>query len=387
MKKLHIVFINVMLMGLITASSCLPAQDTLKILTYNIQGMKPGTQPGMRLAFIIEKIIELDPDIIGLQEVNEDVSGSGLDNQGMAITKALSDNTGLDYHYYQEFTHKSWDNQFNEYIGIISKYPVEEEGYQQLATGVFPRKAIWNFINTPMGMINFYCTHLSYNSQSVRLQQVEQIDAFIEETNQTYEADANILCGDFNDIPASGPVTYLTNPGPDGYYFDAYRVANPGLPGFTVPSDDPERRIDYIFYTNLSYISVEKAKVVMEGEIFSGQYRSDHLGVLCIIRKNNSAVGEPGSGPSANKLFRLTPVYPNPCQSNTTIEFDLFNEDHVLVCLYDLTGREIRVLKDEVMPAGNHKIKVNTRELNNQVLYYQVQVENIVENGKLVIMH
>ncbi len=316
-----------------------------------------------------------------------DIRGSGFYNQLLAITKALSDHTGLDYHYTQEFTHKSWDNQFNEYIGIISKYPVEEEGFQQLATGVFPRKVIWNYINTPMGMINFYCTHLSYNSQSVRLQQVEQIDAFIEEISQAYEADAIILCGDFNDIPTSGPVTYLTNPGPDTYYYDSYRVANPGLPGFTVPSDDPERRIDYIFYTNLSNIRVNKSKVVMEGEIASGLYRSDHLGVLSIISKSNNSVGEPGHSPSVNKLFRLTPVYPNPCQSNTTIEFDLFNEDHVLVCLYDLTGKEIRVLRDEVMPAGNHKIEVNTREIDNQVLYYQVQVENIVENGKLVIMH
>ena len=48
-----------------------PAQDSLKIMTYNIQGMKPGTLPGLRLGNIIQKLKDLDPDIIGLQEINE----------------------------------------------------------------------------------------------------------------------------------------------------------------------------------------------------------------------------------------------------------------------------------------------------------------------------
>ncbi len=77
------------------------SQDYLKIITYNIQGMKPGTSPGLRLGFIIEKLKALDPDIIALQEVNEDLNGNNDDNQGIVITAALSDYFGTEYYYYQ----------------------------------------------------------------------------------------------------------------------------------------------------------------------------------------------------------------------------------------------------------------------------------------------
>lgn len=131
-------------------------QDTLKVLSYNIEGMKPGTNPGLRLGFIIAELKALDPDIIALQEINQAVSGNGNDNQGQKIADVLSDYFGVEYHYYQQFTHLSWDNKFREYIGIVSKYPILAEGNSQLATGAFPRKIIWNMIDTPLGKINFF---------------------------------------------------------------------------------------------------------------------------------------------------------------------------------------------------------------------------------------
>ncbi|UCH64477.1 MAG: endonuclease/exonuclease/phosphatase family protein [Ignavibacterium sp.] len=130
--------------------------DSLKVLTYNIQGMKPGTSPELRIIHIIDKIIQLDPDIIGLQEINESLSGDGTDNQAKVIADSLSAYFGINYNYYYEFTHLSWNNNFREFVGIITKYNVEEEGFFQLVQGTFPRKVIWNKINTPIGTVNFF---------------------------------------------------------------------------------------------------------------------------------------------------------------------------------------------------------------------------------------
>jgi endonuclease/exonuclease/phosphatase family metal-dependent hydrolase len=155
------------------------AQDSLKVVSYNLQGMKPGTYPETRLPQIITRLIALDPDIIGLQEINQLRFGSGLHNQGRIIADSLSSYFEIPYYYYQQFTHYSWDDVYNEYIGIITKLPVLETGFYQLATGVFPRKVVWNLVDTPIGKISFLNTHLTYNSSTVRQLQVQQIMDYI----------------------------------------------------------------------------------------------------------------------------------------------------------------------------------------------------------------
>jgi len=111
-------------------------QDSLKIMTYNIQGMKPGTMPGFRLAYIINEIKDIDPDIIGLQEINESIEGNGDDNQCNEIAEALTEYFNTQYTCYQQFTHLSWDNQFRESIGIITKYPVIDSAFNQFGVEV-----------------------------------------------------------------------------------------------------------------------------------------------------------------------------------------------------------------------------------------------------------
>jgi len=232
---------------LILLTGSLFAQTSLKIMTYNLQGMKPGTDPETRLVNIIEKLKEINPDIIGLQEINESPSGGGNDNQAKVIADSLSAFFGIEYHYFISFTHLSWDNQFKEYVGIISKYPVEEEGFFSLVPGVFPRKVVWNLINTPIGKINFFNTHLSFNSASVRIQQVQQIVSYIENIETSNPAIASLLTGDFNDPPTSTSIQLLTNTGTDTFYISTFEAVNPGNPGYTFPSNSPNTRIDYVF--------------------------------------------------------------------------------------------------------------------------------------------
>ena len=190
--------IFILLLAVVTMVNSASAQS-LNIITYNIQGMKPGTDPQTRLRHIIRHLKELDPDIIGLQEINETMGSGGVDNQAKIIADSLSAHFNVTYHYYHSVTHVSWD-QFYESVGIISKHPVEQEGFQQLTTGVFPRKVVWNHINTPLGQINFFNTHLSYlpEHNEIRVLQVQQIKQFIEQQETAFPGIGTVLTGDFN---------------------------------------------------------------------------------------------------------------------------------------------------------------------------------------------
>ncbi len=74
-----------------------------------------------------------------------------------------------------------------------------------------------------------------------------------------------------------------------------------------------------------------------------------------------TAVGDdtPGDGvdlPNGAPLsFRVYPASPNPVAERTVVAFDLAQPSMVRAALYDVTGRLVRVLADEPLPAGKHQ--------------------------------
>jgi endonuclease/exonuclease/phosphatase family metal-dependent hydrolase len=356
--------------------------DSLKVLSYNIQGMKPGTSPEVRIIHIIDKIIQLDPDIIGLQEINESLSGGGTDNQAKVIADSLSAYFGITYNYYTEFTHLSWNNQFREFVGIITKYSVEEQGFFQLVTGAFPRKVVWNKINTPLGTVNFFNTHLSFNSSSVRTVQAGQIISYIENTEDNHPAIASILTGDFNDEPNATSIQLLTTTGTDTFYVDSYNYVNPGSPGYTMPSDAPSRRIDYVFSKSTGSLVPYESEVVMNQPYSGNNYCSDHLGVLTYYDDGVLGTDE-GTNiyPDDLKLYQN---YPNPFNPSTSLRAP------VQLRVYDVLGNEIITLINEEKSAGNYEVTFDAtssgKELASGIYLYKIQAGIFSDIKKMVLL-
>jgi endonuclease/exonuclease/phosphatase family metal-dependent hydrolase len=363
--------------------------DSLKVLSYNIQGMKPGTSPEVRIIHIIDKIIQLDPDIIGLQEINESLSGGGTDNQAKVIADSLSAYFGITYNYYTEFTHLSWNNQFREFVGIITKYSVEEQGFFQLVTGAFPRKVVWNKINTPLGTVNFFNTHLSFNSSSVRTVQAGQIISYIENTEDNHPAIASILTGDFNDEPNATSIQLLTTTGTDTFYVDSYNYVNPGSPGYTMPSDAPSRRIDYVFSKSTGSLVPYESEVVMNQPYSGNNYCSDHLGVLTYYDDGVLGTDE-GTNiyPDDLKLYQN---YPNPFNPSTIIGYSVPSlRAPVQLRVYDVLGNEIITLINEEKSAGNHEVTFDAtssgKELASGIYLYKIQAGIFSDIKKMVLL-
>ncbi len=59
------------------------------------------------------------------------------------------------------------------------------------------------------------------------------------------------------------------------------------------------------------------------------------------------------------KTFTLQPAYPNPFNPSTTIRYSIPETGSVLMKIYDLSGREVSTLIDQVMPAGFHSLSWN----------------------------
>jgi len=348
-------------------------------------GMKPGTEPEIRILHIIDNLIDLDPDIIGLQEINEAVNGDGTDNQGKVIADSLSAHFGIPYYYDKIITHLSWDSQYKEFIGIITKYPVEEKGYHQLATGVFPRKVIWNKISTPSGTVNFFNTHLSYNDSNVRIQQVQQIIDYVNEIENNYPATASILTGDFNDIPSSASIQQLINTDTDTFYISTYAFINPRGLGYTAPSHAPFNKIDYIFLKNTSSITPIESEIVMDQPYSGNLFCSDHFGITTSFQENimtieNDSSCNPGG-------YELCQNYPNPFNYQTRIVYLIQQKSLVTIKVFDITGRKIQLLVHEFQTPGEHTLNFNARDLPGGIYLFEIQTDNgKKQKGKMLLL-
>ncbi len=261
-------------LSILFAFSALNAQDTLKIITYNIEGMKPGTNYPERLQAIIRELKLLSPDIIGLQEVAQNAS---VDNMAQIIADSLSIQFGTEYNVYSQFTHTAY-NSYGEGVGIISKWPVTARDFQVLPIGVFPRKALWTQIDIHGSVLHFFTTHLAYREEDnvVRVHQVNTIKAFIESKVVVAPAPV-ILTGDFNCTPDSEPIAQLLE------YPSTWNMLNPNLSGYTYPSTAPSKKIDYIFIRGNGQLKAVSSALKFDSPYEGSNYPSDHWGIMTII--------------------------------------------------------------------------------------------------------
>jgi hypothetical protein len=66
--------------------------------------------------------------------------------------------------------------------------------------------------------------------------------------------------------------------------------------------------------------------------------------------------------------------YPNPFNAGSEITYRLPDAVHVRLALYDMLGREVRVLVDEDLAAGVHTARVDAANLASGVYVYRLQV-------------
>lgn len=78
--------------------------------------------------------------------------------------------------------------------------------------------------------------------------------------------------------------------------------------------------------------------------------------------------------------------YPNPFNATTTLCFSIPYTDHTILKVFDILGREVAILVDEVKKAGMHKILFDASHLGSGVYFYQVKTGNAVQQRKMMVI-
>ncbi len=83
--------------------------------------------------------------------------------------------------------------------------------------------------------------------------------------------------------------------------------------------------------------------------------------------------------------FVLTACYPNPFNSTITISYKLPEANRVMVGVYDLNGREVVRLTDDVQNAGQHTLTWNADNCSSGVYLVRVETLGKVDSRKIVL--
>jgi endonuclease/exonuclease/phosphatase family metal-dependent hydrolase len=285
----------------------------LRYVTFNLRhggilSELDGTDDALeaRLAIAAEALRALDADVIALQEAS-----TGPRRGHVAARLAAS----LGYHYaYAPAAVRPFGSaraqravtallRFTEGPAILSRFPIaawEALPVPYCRRPFDTRVLLFAELLTPAGRLATFSAHISGDACMAR--------AVAELVRARRGAAPAVVLGDFNAVEDAEPIRLLTR---EAGFVDAFRVANPGAPGFTAgqdvaaPRPTASRRIDYVFLVpgGTRASRVAGSRVVLRAPRPDGAvlWPSDHYGVLADLEFERAAppLVAGGEGPSA----------------------------------------------------------------------------------------
>lgn len=84
--------------------------------------------------------------------------------------------------------------------------------------------------------------------------------------------------------------------------------------------------------------------------------------------------------------YELSQNYPNPFNPITNIKYQIQKAGMVNLKIYDITGREIKTLVNEVKNPGSYIVTFNGSEFASGVYFYRIQAGDFVQVKKMVLI-
>ena len=84
--------------------------------------------------------------------------------------------------------------------------------------------------------------------------------------------------------------------------------------------------------------------------------------------------------------FDLLQNYPNPFNPTTQIKFDIPKQGFVSLKVYDVLGKEVANLVNEVKAAGSYAVEFDGASLSSGIYYYRIESGSFVNVKKMVLI-
>lgn len=245
----------------------LPAAEPVRIrvISYNIHHAE-GTDAKLNLPRIAKVINQANPDIVALQEVDQNVERTGQVDQVSELAKLTKMNSVFGGNIPLQ---GGWYGN-----AILTRYPsitMTNHALPQLVAG--EKRGVVEANITIPGLdqpLKFLATHFDH-----RPDDAERVESakMIQKLTESWKDRPALFAGDLNATPQSESIKLI---------FQDWTSANSKNLN-TIPSDSPNRQIDYILYRPAKGWKVVDFKVLAE------PVASDHRAILAVLEWTDGA--------------------------------------------------------------------------------------------------
>lgn len=88
----------------------------------------------------------------------------------------------------------------------------------------------------------------------------------------------------------------------------------------------------------------------------------------------------------AGKYFILEQNAPNPFSQNTTIAYELIENGHVQLVVYDVLGKKVATLVDKQQTKGKYSIDFKSGSLKEGIYFYSMRLTNYFQIKKMILL-
>ncbi|MCX6122671.1 MAG: T9SS type A sorting domain-containing protein [Ignavibacteriales bacterium] len=119
-----------------------------------------------------------------------------------------------------------------------------------------------------------------------------------------------------------------------------------------------------------------------------GSQTIPHVGSFALIDdlEFSSSTGVSNKKSGQPLQFSLDQNYPNPFNPTTTIKYQLSQAGHVTLTVFDLLGREVTTLVNEVQNAGAHEITCDAHNHTSGMYFYKLTAGNFTQVKKMTLL-
>jgi hypothetical protein len=101
-----------------------------------------------------------------------------------------------------------------------------------------------------------------------------------------------------------------------------------------------------------------------------------------VVRTLTSITNISGNTPSS---FSLEQNYPNPFNPSTMIKFAVPKNSAVKLSIYDMSGKEVAVIVNEVLGTGEYEISWYPKNLASGIYFYTLKSADFIETKRMVL--
>jgi S-formylglutathione hydrolase FrmB len=129
----------------------------------------------------------------------------------------------------------------------------------------------------------------------------------------------------------------------------------------------------------------DKAKLPVAGDVFTLKTFKP-LRSTDVFEFSTTATSVAGGKSIVLDRFELSQNYPNPFNPSTNLEFRVSSLGFVSLKIFDVLGREVATLVNEVCPAGVYMVRWDASSLSSGVYFYKLQAGEFTQTRKMVLL-